>query len=378
MGFVAQPTGHFLPDQRFRHLGPTGAIDEPRHRMFGDRVVLSKKGIEADHFEVPRALASQYESTVKPDVAVLVHVDPVLQVTPVAQVVPGRPQEVLIRATVGLVTTVASDPRDRPVNAFALGTRLVLMAIEANAATRCPQEFRLTGCMGRMAVHALHRLHGGVGNRGIGDRLRHLVVAGLAQGVASPTLELLGRTSVAIGAALAERRVDRSVGDERLARRAVGIVAVEAVGGRHLRPEVQPLKIGVRRVVAGATEFVPVIEQHRGPIGRMRVVTSVAAIFQRCVGAGALRSLGDVRVARETELAAVGLEQVGLIRKMGVVALHAPALFERGVHHPFARIRIIAMARLTEGATLLQQTHPCPTRCAMARIARTLLKGHVS
>ncbi len=56
----------------------------------------------------------------------------------------------------------------------------------------------------------------------------------------------------------------------------------------------------------------------------MRVVTSVAAIFQRCVGAGALRSLGDVRVARKTELSALGLEQVGLIRKMGIVAFDAP------------------------------------------------------
>ena len=140
----------------------------------------------------------------------------------------------------------------------------------------------------------------------------------------------------------------------------------------------QALKIGIRRIVAGATEFVPVIEQHRRPVGRMRVVTSVAAIFERCVGAGALRSLGDVRVARKTELATLGLEQVGLIRKMGVVALHAPALFERGVYHPFARVRKIAMARLTEGAALLQQTDPRPTRCSMARIARTLLKGNVS
>ena len=130
--------------------------------------------------------------------------------------------------------------------------------------------------------------------------------------------------------------------------------------------------------MAGAAQFIFIVQEHRAAIASMRIVTAVAAIFKCRMSAGPLGSFSDPRVAGKTELTSTGFQQTWTIGEMGVMALDAAALPEGCVdHRTVSGVGEIAVACLTQSPALLQQANPSSAWLSVARFARTLLEGHV-
>jgi hypothetical protein len=182
MRVVARPAVDRFSEQRFHNPGASGALDGSSHRMVAHRMVAGSGSIEDDHAEIARAVRGHRESPTELEAAALVPTDRVINVTAQTELVADLAQHLRLVSAVGKMTTLATEPVNRPVRDPLAPPDLVLVTGEADATAGSPQKARLAGGVRRMAIDALGELKRRVRYRGVLDFGLQVGVAGVAKG----------------------------------------------------------------------------------------------------------------------------------------------------------------------------------------------------
>ena len=210
MGVMAGPAVDFLSNKRLGDPGAAPTFNDTGYRMVANRVISILKWVEYDQTEIAGAVRRHRKAPLKFEITTFGSIDSLFEVTSQTQVVSHFSQKIRFAAPVRKMATLASKPVDRSVSGLSRHSTLVLVAGQADSATRHPQKTFLARSVGRVAIDTLGDFQRCVWYRRALDLALQVCVAGITQS-STPTFDQCGsRSKVASGAGVFEWGVDRA------------------------------------------------------------------------------------------------------------------------------------------------------------------------